>query len=115
MGFGVNKFTYVSSFPLIAGLDLDILVNHLCFTMSTVSIRDLRTSFPKVEALLKAGEEVWISKRGKPFARIVLDTPPPEEQPDFKARFGPGSKTKPARTKSGKPLQDFLRWRDHER
>lgn len=115
MGFGVYKLTQVSSFPLIAGLDPEVLVNHFCFTMSTVSIRDLRTSFPKVEALLNAGEEVWISKRGKPFARIVLDTPPLEEPPDFKARFGPYSKTKAARTKSGKPLQDFLRWRDHER
>lgn len=82
--------------------------------MSTVSIRDLRTSFPKVEALLNAGEEVWISKRGKPFARIVLDTPP-VEKPDFKARFGPGSKIQPVQTKSGKPLQDFLHWRQEER
>lgn len=83
--------------------------------MSTVSIRDLRTSFPKVEALLNAGEEVWISKRGKPFARIVLDTPPPAEKPDFQARFGPDSKIQPVQTKSGKPLQNFLRWRDEER
>ena len=83
--------------------------------MSTVSIRDLRTSFPKVEALLNAGEEVWISKRGKPFARITLDTPPPVDLPDFKARFGPNTTIKPVATKSGKPLQDFLRWRDEER
>lgn len=83
--------------------------------MSTVSIRDLRTSFPKVEALLNAGEEVWISKRGKPFARIMLDTPPANQQPDFKARFGPGATIKPVITKSGKPLQNFLRWRDEER
>lgn len=83
--------------------------------MSTVSIRDLRTSFPKVEAMLNAGEEVWISKRGKPFARITLETPPAESKPDFKARFGPGAKIKPVPTKSGRPLQDFLRERDEER
>jgi antitoxin (DNA-binding transcriptional repressor) of toxin-antitoxin stability system len=83
--------------------------------MSTVSIRDLRTSFPKVEAMLNAGEEVWISKRGKPFARITLETPPSETKPDFKARFGAKSKIKPVQTKSGKPLQNFLRWRDEER
>lgn len=83
--------------------------------MSTVSIRDLRTSFPKVEALLNAGEEVWISKRGKPFARITLDSPPPLEPPNFKMRFGPGTTIKPILTKSGKPLQDFLSWRNEER
>ena len=83
--------------------------------MNTVSIRELRTSFPKVEALLNAGEEVWISKRGKPFARITLETPPPAEKPDFKERFGPGATIQPVKTKSGKPLQDFLRWRDEER
>ncbi len=61
--------------------------------MNTVSIRDLRKS----------------------IARIVLDTPPPAEKPDFKARFGPGAKIKPVGTKSGTPLQDFLRWRDEQR
>lgn len=85
------------------------------FPMSTVSIRDLRTSFRKVEALLNAGEEVWISKRGKPFARITLETPPSEVVPDFKARFGATSKIKPLQTKSGKPLENFLRSRDGER
>ena len=83
--------------------------------MTSVSIRDLRTAFPKVEALLQAGEEVWISKRGKLFARITLDSPPPASTPDFKGRFGPSSAVRPICTKSGKPLQDFLRWRDEER
>jgi antitoxin (DNA-binding transcriptional repressor) of toxin-antitoxin stability system len=83
--------------------------------MTTVSIRDLRTAFPKVEALLQAGEEVWISRRGKAFARITLDSPPPASEPDFKARFGPSSSVNPIPTKSGKPLQEFLRWRDEER
>jgi antitoxin (DNA-binding transcriptional repressor) of toxin-antitoxin stability system len=83
--------------------------------MSTVSISELRNSFPKVEALLHAGEEVWISKRGKLFARITLDTPPLPEKPDFKARFGPKSPIKPAVTISGRPLQDFLHWRNEER
>ncbi len=85
------------------------------FPMSTVSIRDLRTSFRKIEAMLNAGEEVWISKRGKPFARITLGTPPSEVVPDFRSRFGTKSKIKPVRTKSGTPLLNFLRWRDEER
>lgn len=83
--------------------------------MSTVSIRDLRLSFPKVEAMLRNGEEVWIARRGKPFARIVPGAPPPAEKPDFKARFGPDSPIQPIKTKSQTPLQDFLRWREEER
>ncbi len=85
------------------------------FPMSTVSISDLRTSFRTVEALLNAGEEVWISKRGKPFARITLETPSSEVLTDFKARFGAKSSIKPVQTKSGKPLESFLRSRDEER
>ena len=83
--------------------------------MSIFSIRDLRTSFPKVEAMLNAGEEVWISKRGKPFARIMLDTPQPDMTPDFAARFGPAAKIQPVATASGRPLADFLKWREAER
>jgi antitoxin (DNA-binding transcriptional repressor) of toxin-antitoxin stability system len=83
--------------------------------MSTVSIRELRTSFPKVEALLNAGEEVWISKRGKRFARILLNTPPPESKPDFAGRFGQGSHIQPISTASGQPLERFLKWREEER
>jgi antitoxin (DNA-binding transcriptional repressor) of toxin-antitoxin stability system len=91
------------------------LVNQICFTMTTVSIRDLRTSFPKVEAMLNAGEEVWVSKRGRPFARIVLDTPVSDNKPDFAARFGMDAKVQPIVTASGRPLSDFLKWRDAER
>ncbi len=91
------------------------MVNQICFTMTTVSIRDLRTSFPKVEAMLNAGEEVWISKRGKAFARIMLDTPPVDAKPDFAARFGRDAKVRPIVTTSGRPLSDFLKWRDAER
>lgn len=83
--------------------------------MRTVSIRDLRTSFPKVEAMLNAGEEVWISKRGKAFARLMLDTPPTDAKPDFAGRFGMDAKVQPIVTVSGQPLSDFLKWRDAER
>ncbi len=82
--------------------------------MSIVSIRDLRLSFPKVEAMLRNGEEVWIARRGKPFARLVPGTLPPAVKPDFKARFGPDSPIKPIKIKGGL-LQDFLRWREEER
>ncbi len=39
--------------------------------MKTASIRDLRTRFPMLEAWLKNGEQIEITKRGEPVARLV--------------------------------------------
>jgi antitoxin (DNA-binding transcriptional repressor) of toxin-antitoxin stability system len=51
--------------------------------MKTVSVRDLRYDFPKVEEMLRTGEEIRITKRRRVIARI---TPEPTEKlplPDF--------------------------------
>jgi antitoxin (DNA-binding transcriptional repressor) of toxin-antitoxin stability system len=56
--------------------------------MKTVSVRDLRYDFPKVEALLRSGEEIQITKRRRPIARL---TPEPQQEPAHRA-----------------PLPDFL-------
>ena len=50
---------------LASALDGSSGVNHRELTMSMVFIRDLRTSFTKVEALLNAGKEVGSEKVGK--------------------------------------------------
>jgi antitoxin (DNA-binding transcriptional repressor) of toxin-antitoxin stability system len=55
--------------------------------MKTVSVRDLRYDFPKVEEILKSGEEIRITKRRKVIARL---TPEPVERPplpDFLGRM----------------------------
>jgi antitoxin (DNA-binding transcriptional repressor) of toxin-antitoxin stability system len=39
--------------------------------MKTVSVRDLRYAFPKVEELLRSGEEIQITKRKRPIARLM--------------------------------------------
>lgn len=59
--------------------------------MKTVSVRDLRYDFPKVEAMLKSGEPIQITKRKQPIARL---TPEPIQEsagrpplPDFLARM----------------------------
>jgi antitoxin (DNA-binding transcriptional repressor) of toxin-antitoxin stability system len=55
--------------------------------MKTVSVRDLRYDFPKVEQLLRSGEEIQITKRKRPIARLTpepLDRPP---LPDFLAQM----------------------------
>jgi antitoxin (DNA-binding transcriptional repressor) of toxin-antitoxin stability system len=39
--------------------------------MKTVSVRDLCDDFPKVEEMLRAGEEIRITKRRKVTARLT--------------------------------------------
>lgn len=60
------------------------------YHMKTVSVRDLRYDFRKVEALLRSGEDVQITKRSKVIARLTAEpggkpTRPP--MPDFMARL----------------------------
>ena len=57
--------------------------------MRTATVRDLRTSFPKVEAWLAEEEEVVITKGGKPVARLLAPVVP--KAPDFAKRFGGAS------------------------
>jgi antitoxin (DNA-binding transcriptional repressor) of toxin-antitoxin stability system len=57
--------------------------------MERASIRDLRYDFKRVEDLLKAGEEVEITRRRRVIARLV---PPPKprrrvKMPDFEGRM----------------------------
>jgi antitoxin (DNA-binding transcriptional repressor) of toxin-antitoxin stability system len=46
--------------------------------MKSVSVRDLRYDFPKVEEMLRSGEEIRITKRRRVIARL---TPEPMEKP----------------------------------
>jgi antitoxin (DNA-binding transcriptional repressor) of toxin-antitoxin stability system len=58
--------------------------------MKKATVRDLRYDFPKVEAWMAAGEEIVITKRGKPVARLVREKPAewkkPLVLPDYRAR-----------------------------
>lgn len=42
--------------------------------MKTATLRDLRYSFPKIEAWLRAGEEVQITRHAKPVAHLTRPT-----------------------------------------
>jgi antitoxin (DNA-binding transcriptional repressor) of toxin-antitoxin stability system len=48
--------------------------------MKTVSVRDLRYDFPKVEEMLRSGEEIRITKRRRVIARL---TPEPMDKPSL--------------------------------
>jgi antitoxin (DNA-binding transcriptional repressor) of toxin-antitoxin stability system len=55
--------------------------------MKTVSVRDLRYDFPRVEDLLRKGEEVRITKRRRTIARLIPEAAGPVELPDFLGRM----------------------------
>lgn len=42
--------------------------------MKTATVRDLRYDFPKIEAWLRAGEEIQITKRSKPLGRFLPES-----------------------------------------
>ena len=58
--------------------------------MKTVTVRDLRNNFAKVEAWLGEGEEIRVEKRGKPIG-FLSATPRSGnvgiQKPDFAARL----------------------------
>jgi antitoxin (DNA-binding transcriptional repressor) of toxin-antitoxin stability system len=57
------------------------------YHMETVSIRDLRYRFPKVQRLLERGEAVQITKRKRVIGTLTPAEPsPPANPPDFLAR-----------------------------
>jgi antitoxin (DNA-binding transcriptional repressor) of toxin-antitoxin stability system len=57
------------------------------YHMATVTVRDLRYDFPKVEALLRLGEDIQITKRGKVIARLAPERPTERYIPDYMAQL----------------------------
>jgi len=57
--------------------------------MKTATVADLRNHFPKISAWLAAGEEVQVTRRGKPVARMVpeTDSGKPTARPDIMKRL----------------------------
>ncbi|MFZ0886002.1 MAG: hypothetical protein WAN14_21545 [Candidatus Acidiferrales bacterium] len=66
--------------------------------MRRTSVRDLRYRFAIVEELLRDGQELQVTKRGKMIARLLPVNPAaPARRPDFLARL--------KKIYRGKPLQ----------
>jgi antitoxin (DNA-binding transcriptional repressor) of toxin-antitoxin stability system len=54
------------------------------YHMTKASVRDLRYNFPQIEARLRAGEEIEITKRKRVIARLVPErTRGKRKMPDF--------------------------------
>jgi len=56
-------------------------MKQIITNMHTLTVRDLRYDFAKVEAWLADGQEIEITKHGKPVAR--LSPPRPERSGEF--------------------------------
>jgi len=59
-------------------LPLTIVVerSQYCDTMKSATVRDLRYDFPRLEAWLKGGEEILITKHSRPIGRLVPASDP---------------------------------------
>lgn len=55
--------------------------------MRSISVRDLRYDFKRVEQFLRTGEEVRVTKRRKVIARLVPEGSPAVAMPDFLGRL----------------------------
>ena len=53
------------------------------YHMKTMSVRDLRYRFPQIEAHLRDGEAIAITKRKRVIARLVPERPALRKSPDF--------------------------------
>jgi antitoxin (DNA-binding transcriptional repressor) of toxin-antitoxin stability system len=57
------------------------------YHMKRATVRDLRYNFKKVERLLRAGENIEVTKRNKVIARLVPVSEKRPEMPDFMGRM----------------------------
>lgn len=66
-------------------------VRHILSHMKTATVRELRNDFPRIEALVREGETVAISKRGQVIATLVpagaKAGAPTRRKPDIMARL----------------------------
>ena len=59
----------------------------MCLTMKTAAVRDLRNDFARLSAWLEDGEQVEITRGGKPSAHLVPATPCTLVKPDILKRL----------------------------
>lgn len=57
------------------------------YHMKRATVRDLRYNFPKIERMLRAGNDIEITKRNTVIGRLVPVNHKPIEYPDFRGRM----------------------------
>ncbi len=68
---------FMRSNPRREKIDESILCIKLCYIMKTATVRDLRNHYTSLLRWIAAGEEVVITQKGVPVARLG---PPPTEE-----------------------------------
>jgi prevent-host-death family protein len=81
-------------------------VTHICVTMKTATVRDIRHDFGRILSWVEEGQQVEITKRRRIVARMVPVKPRSVkmEWPDFEARL---KNTFPSGVK-GKPVSEVI-------
>lgn len=72
-----------TEFRLHFGVAVDFVVRHICSTMKTATVRDLRNHYTGILKWISSGEVVQITQRGKPVARLIPETPDIDSQIDW--------------------------------
>ncbi len=55
--------------------------------MKTATVRDLRYNFPRIQAWIRNGDEIELTKHGRRIARITPLTNRAQHKPDILARL----------------------------
>ena len=69
------------------GIDLTTRVIHICITMKTATVRDLRNHFADVAKWIEDGEDVTITRNGAIFATLAPASPATMRKVDWKSRL----------------------------
>ncbi len=87
------------------GVDLCPGVIHVCITMKTATVRDLRNNFADVARWIEHGEEVAITRNGAAFATLAPAKVAKPRKVDWAARL---AKRKPLGRGMSKEETDAL-------
>ena len=84
---------------------------HLCLTMKTATVRELRNNFSRIAEWLRDGEQVVITMRKKVIGRIVPEPIANRtlRMPDFAARIAKEYPHKRISVKESRALREDLR------
>ena len=68
-------------------IDVTRYVRHICITMKTATVRDLRNHFADVAKWIENGEQVAITRNGAVFATLAPPTAKKPRKVDWAARL----------------------------
>lgn len=70
-----------------AAIDTSGRVRHLCITVKTATVRDLRNHFARLAKWIEHGEQITITRNGEMFAKLLPATPDKPRKVDWAAHL----------------------------